>query len=139
MKFYTLAMRQMILSCWMKERDICIRLRRTVSCFLMMMMGTPLAIDTMIQIGYDGKILIGEDSSYEQQDKNNYGNILQKHISTLLAEGAFDEPLTEDEAHMRDTLYTLYKNEEFTDMSKETMQHILATYEFVYCAKRKIP
>ncbi len=107
--------------------------------FLMMMMGTPLAIDTMIQIGYDGKILIGEDSSYEQQDKNNYGNILQKHISTLLAEGAFDEPLTEDEAHMRDTLYTLYKNEEFTDMSKETMQHILATYEFVYCAKRKIP
>ena len=54
--------------------------------------GKPLAIDTMLQIGYDGKILIGEDSSYEQQDKNNYGNILQKHISTLLAEGAFDEP-----------------------------------------------
>lgn len=39
--------------------------------------GTSLAIDTMIQIGYDGKILIGEDSSYLQQDKNNYGNILQ--------------------------------------------------------------
>ena len=38
------------------------------------------------------EILIGEDSSYEQQDKNNYGNILQKHMSTLLVEGAFDEP-----------------------------------------------
>lgn len=99
--------------------------------------GTPLAIDTMIQIGYDGKILIGEDSSYLQQDKNNYGSILQKHISTLLAEGAFDEPFTEDEAHMRDTLYTLYKNEDFSDMSKETMQHLLATYEFIYCARER--
>lgn len=99
--------------------------------------GTSLAIDTMIQIGYDGKILIGEDSSYLQQDKNNYGNILQKHMSTLLAEGAFDEPFTEAEAHMRDTLYTLYKNEDFTDMSKETMQYLLATYEFVYCARER--
>ena len=100
--------------------------------------GTPLAIDTMIQIGYDGKILIGEDSSYLQQDKNNYGNILNKHMSTLLAEGAFDEPLTENEAHMRDTLYTLYKNEDFADMSKETMQHLLATYEFVYCTRERL-
>lgn len=99
--------------------------------------GKPLAIDTMIQIGYDGKILIGEDSSYLQQDNNNYGNILQKHMSTLLAECAFDEPFTEDEAHMRDTLYTLYKNEDFTEMSKETMQHLLATYEFVYCARER--
>ena len=99
--------------------------------------GTSLAIDTMIQIGYDGKILIGEDSSYLQQDKNNYGNILQKHMSTLLAEGAFDEPFTEAEAHMRDTLYTLYKNEDFSDMSKETMQHLLATYEFIYCARER--
>ena len=99
--------------------------------------GKPLAIDTMIQIGYDGKILIGEDSSYLQQDKNNYGNILNKHMSTLLAEGAFDEPFTEDEAHMRDTLYTLYKNKDFSDMSKETMQYLLATYEFVYCARER--
>ena len=99
--------------------------------------GKPIAIDTMIQIGYDGKILIGEDSSYEQQDKNNYGNILNKHMSTLLAEGAFDEPFTEDEAHMRDTLYTLYKNKDFSDMSKETMQYLLATYEFVYCARER--
>ena len=58
-------------------------------------------------------------------------------MSTLLAEGAFDEPFTEAEAHMRDTLYTLYKNEDFTDMSKETMQYLLATYEFVYCARER--
>lgn len=100
--------------------------------------GKPIAIDTMIQIGYDGKILIGEDSSYEQQDKNNYGNILQKHMSTLLAEGAFDEPFTEDEAHKRDMLFTAYKNEDFSYMEKDVMEYFLAMYEFVYCARERI-
>ena len=100
--------------------------------------GKPIAIDTMLQIGYDGKILIGEDSSYEQQDKNNYGNILQKHMSTLLVEGAFDEPFTEDEAHKRDMLYTAYKNEDFSYMKKDVMEYFLAMYEFVYCARERI-
>lgn len=100
--------------------------------------GKPIAIDTEIQIGYDGKVLIGDDSSYEQQDRNNYGNILEKHISTLLTEGAFNEPFTAKEARFHDKIYTIYKNKEFTDISENTAKALLSTFEYVYCVRERI-
>lgn len=101
--------------------------------------GNPIAIDTGIQIGYDGKILIGEDSSYEQQDKNNYGNILNKSISVLLAEGAFDEPFTENEARLHDTIYSKYVNKDFeTKETEEMCRLFLYIFECVYCERERI-
>lgn len=101
--------------------------------------GKSVAIDTMIQIGYDGKILIGEDSSYEQQDKNNYGNILDKPISVLLAEGAFDEPFTEDEAKLHDNIYSVYVNKNFnTEITEDLCKLFLYIFECVYCERERI-
>jgi organic radical activating enzyme len=37
-------------------------------------------ITTMLMVGYDGKIMIGEDCSYEQQDKVNYVNVMDDNI-----------------------------------------------------------
>lgn len=97
------------------------------------------AIDTMIQIGWDGKILIGEDSSYEQQDNNNYGNILNEHISDLLAKGAFNEPFTEDEAHTHDNIYSIYVNKEFNDIyTKDLCEFFLRIFEYVYYERKRI-
>lgn len=95
-------------------------------------------VDTGIQIGYDGKILIGDDSSYEQQDKSNYGNILDKPISVLLAEGAFEEPFTEEEARKHDMVYTIYKNKDFNSFKEDYCKLFLAMFEAVYCERERI-
>lgn len=99
---------------------------------------TDMYIDTDIQIGYDGKVLIGEDSSYEQQDKYNYGNILEKPISVLLAEGAFDEPFTKDEAIKHDVIYTLYRNKDFSKFKEDYCKLFLWNFEAVYCERERI-
>lgn len=97
------------------------------------------SISTDIQIGWDGKILIGEDSSYEQQDKNNYGNILDNNITTLLINGAFEEPFSEEEARRHDFIYTMYKNKTYKDdYDEEYCKAFLQFFEMVYCEREKI-
>lgn len=103
--------------------------------------GKPIAIETMIQIGWDGKVLIGQDSSYEQQDRNNYGNILDKHISTLFKDGAFEEPFTETEAHKHDMIYSMYKNKRFNEVEgidEDFCKLFLWIFEAVYCERERI-
>lgn len=101
--------------------------------------GSAVAIHTMIQIGYDGKVLIGEDSSYEQQDKNNYGNILEKPMSQLFAEGAFNEPFTEEEAHIHDMIYTMYMNKDYSgDMDEDFCKAFMYIFDAVYCTRERL-
>lgn len=99
---------------------------------------TDMYVDTDIQIGYDGKVLIGEDSSYVQQDKYNYGNILEKPVSVLLAEGAFNEPFTKEEAFKHDMIYTLYRNKDFIQFKEEYCKLFLWIFEAVYCERERI-
>lgn len=100
--------------------------------------GNLFGIDTEIQVGWDGKILIGDDSSYEQQDKNNYGNILDKHMSTLLKEGAFNEPFTREEAMKHNAVYTAYKNKNFKIFDEDMCKFFLRIFEAVYCERERI-
>lgn len=100
--------------------------------------GKTVAINTMIQVGWDGKVLIGNDSSYEQQDKNNYGNILDKHISTLFKDGAFNEPFTEEEAQKHNSIYTAYKNKDFKIFDEDMCKIFLFIFEAVYCERERI-
>lgn len=101
--------------------------------------GKNMGIATAIQIGADGKILAGEDCSYEQQDKRNYGNVLEKHISTAFKDGlAFKEPFTEYEADTYNVLYSKYVNREFTeDLTKEIMEEYIYLYECIYAARER--
>lgn len=101
--------------------------------------GKNMGIATTIQIGADGKILAGEDCSYEQQDKRNYGNVLEKHISTAFKDGlAFKEPFTEHEANAYNVFYSKYVNREFTeDLTKEIMEEYIYLYECIYAARER--
>lgn len=98
-----------------------------------------IAIDTMIQVGWDGKVLIGEDSSYEQQDRCNYGNILEKPISQLLTEGAFNEPFTESEAHKHDMIYSMYMNKDFKgNIDENFCKFFMYIFEATYCERERL-
>lgn len=68
------------------------------------------SIITSIQIGYDGKVLIGEDSSYDQQDKDNYGNILSEPLSCLLYNNVYKIPFDKTESMVYDAVYTKWIN-----------------------------
>lgn len=108
--------------------------------FLRNAKGEDVGIETTIQIGADGKILAGEDCSYEQQDKRNYGNVLEKHISTVFKDGlAFKEPFTEHEANMYNAIYSKYVNREFTeDFTKEIIEEYIYLYECIYAARERL-
>lgn len=99
---------------------------------------------TAIQIGHDGKVLIGEDSSYLQQDANNYGNILENSIADLLLNGAFNEPFTKAEAMRHDLIYSALMNKEnlsgaeATDEETSALAFGLMYYELVYNARKRL-
>lgn len=101
-------------------------------------------ISTSIQIGHDGKVLIGEDSSYQQQDTYNYGNIFDSSIYRLLLKGAFNEPFTKAEAVYHDEVYTKWMNKEDvngTAADDELMgawEFGLKYFELVYAARKRL-
>ena len=102
------------------------------------------AITTGIQIGHDGKVLIGEDSSYQQQDTYNYGNIFDRSIYKLLLDGAFNEPFIKTEAVYHDEVYTKWMNKEDVDgtaADDELMgawEFGLKYFELVYAARKRL-
>ena len=92
-------------------------------------------IETCIMVGWDGKLMIGEDSSYEQQDKVNYGNIFDGYVCDLLLQGWFYEPFTKEEALAYDALYTMLKTGNYVAYDRETADFLLTYYNTVYTAR----
>ncbi len=95
-------------------------------------------VDSCIMVGFDGKIMIGEDSSYEQQDKYNYGNVMNDHISSLINKALREEPFTKLEAANYNAFYTMLKTEKFSEsVTKEGVQRILKAFDAVYASRKK--
>ena len=99
---------------------------------------------TDMQIGHDGKLLIGDDSSYEQQDKCNYGNVFDEKIYKMIQAGAFDEPFSEKEALRYNQFFTELKTKKgrfpFTeDELKELLRYFDAVYTARQRAKKAMP
>lgn len=97
-------------------------------------------VDTCIMVGWDGKLLIGEDSSYEQQDKVNYGNIFDGHISELIEKGIFTEPFSKVEASKYNAVYTLLKTdrtnaEVLQESTREMLKTLMEYFNAVYTAR----
>ncbi len=93
-------------------------------------------IDTCIMVGWDGKLMIGDDSSYEQQDKVNYGNIFDGRIGELIVKGYFNEPFTKDEALNYDIFYTMLKTGGyFNGYDEEKVKALLKYFNIVYTSR----
>lgn len=94
---------------------------------------------TCIMVGYDGKIMIGEDSSYEQQDRVNYGNIQKHHIYELITKGFLEEPFTMKEAELYNYFYTKLKTEDFDEYyTKEYYECILQYFNVVWSIREAL-
>lgn len=95
-------------------------------------------LKSCIMVGYDGKIMIGEDSSYEQQDKYNYGNIMQAHVLTLIKKALQEEVFTREEAENYNLLQTLQKTGKYPEgWSKEVVKCFLDAFDATYASRKR--
>lgn len=95
-------------------------------------------LTSCIMVGYDGKIMLGEDSSYEQQDRYNYGNIMQDHILTLIKKALEEEVFTRKEAENYNFLYTLQKTGKYSEgWSKEVVECFLDAFDATYASRKR--
>jgi len=93
-------------------------------------------VETSICVGWDGKIMIGEDCSYEQQDKRNLGNIFSSHLSDLVDEG-YSEPFSRGEAIRYNDFYTALKTGRYEDEDqKDFLETALRYFDAVYSARK---
>ena len=90
-------------------------------------------VETTVQIGCSGIITTGEDSSYEQQDKCNYGNILTESLFDIIQKALVTELFTQYEAGVYNNLYTQVQT---GAVDIEQGNALLSYFDAIYTARK---
>ena len=90
-------------------------------------------VETGVQVGCNGIITCAKDSSFEQQDKKNFGNILTEPLFDIMQRGMRAEPFTEKEAAVYDRVYTELRTGKI-DLKQGN--ELLTYFDSVYTARK---
>lgn len=90
-------------------------------------------VETGVQVGCNGIITHAKDSSFEQQDKKNFGNILTEPLFDIMQRGMRAEPFTEEEAAVYDRVYTEMRTGKI-DLKQGN--ELLTYFDSVYTARK---
>lgn len=90
-------------------------------------------VETTVQIGCSGIVTCGEDSSYKQQDKQNYGNILTEPLFDIVQRALLTEPFTEFEAGVYNQFYTAVQTGK---MDAEKGKNLLEYFDLIYTSRK---
>lgn len=86
-----------------------------------------------MQFGCSGIVTCGEDSSYEQQDKCNYGNILTESLFDIIQKALVTELFTQYEAGVYNNLYTQVQT---GAVDIEQGNALLSYFDAIYTARK---